>query len=129
MAALKSNPTNANAVVGLAAIALKKSLDNASDTYNFVMSLSKAGPDPSIEPSSDVCAESYSDALFKLVDAVPALSSRALSDANTLVSAAITYADKCKQSFEGKASNSLGNRNDYLNQLCTVTLDITKLIS
>ncbi|KAL4185477.1 hypothetical protein AMTRI_Chr10g230880 [Amborella trichopoda] len=122
VAALNSDPSSAKAdVPGLAAIALKKSLGKATDTKNYIAGL---GQDPAI---SD-CAENYDDAVDNLNQSVGALASRAFDDVNTWVSGAMTDADSCEDGFEGKPPNPLGQRNEDLNKLCSITLAIVKLI-
>lgn len=116
VASLSSDPSSSTAdPAGLAIIAAKLSIANATRIVSKIGSLMEAETDPSLKDCLSACSEEYSDAIDHLNDAISRLSSGGFRDAMIFLSAALDASDNCEEGFddEGDASLMADDDRDY----------------
>ncbi|KAI6684940.1 hypothetical protein NL676_030853 [Syzygium grande] len=116
---------------GLARIALKAAMANASAIFNHVNDLAHtATPDPFVRQCLADCSDDYQDAMDQIEDSLAAIDSRGYDDVSAWVGAAMNDADSCEEGFKSKMgySSPLTDMNAAFHEICTIVLAVTNLL-
>uniref|UniRef100_A0A1D1YC55 Putative invertase inhibitor n=1 Tax=Anthurium amnicola TaxID=1678845 RepID=A0A1D1YC55_9ARAE len=135
VSSLQSDPESSKAadVKGLSAIAVGLGISNATSTWAYASRLVSRGKvDAALGSKLRGCAGRYADAREALRSAMVALSVEDYDSACVHVSAAAGYADMCRSLFRlGPAAAypaEMARREEALERLCTIALDIISLL-
>ncbi|KAF0899621.1 hypothetical protein E2562_020810 [Oryza meyeriana var. granulata] len=139
VAALAADPSSSTADVrGLSAIAVSVAAANASGAAQAAAALANATgtaalADGTVQALLRTCAAKYGDARDALAAAKDSIAQQDYDFASVHVSAAAEYPQVCKTLFRrqrpGDYPAELAAREDELNKLCSVALDIIALLS
>ncbi|KAK8945591.1 putative pectinesterase/pectinesterase inhibitor 26 [Platanthera guangdongensis] len=91
---------------GLAIIAARISIANATNISIIIHRLMDAGTDPMTANCLSVCLDVYSDAVDHLRDAADGINSGKYDDAVTFLSAAVDAAENCEDAFGDEGMSS-----------------------
>ncbi|XP_072973628.1 pectinesterase inhibitor 28-like [Typha angustifolia] len=133
LASLASKPESSKADVrGLSAIAVGIAVANATSTSSFTSSLANATADPSLRAVLRTCAAKYANAREALRSSLDALAAESYDYAFVHVSAAAEYPSVCHVLFRQVPRlvypPELARREEALEHLCTIALDIISLL-
>ncbi|KAF4364435.1 hypothetical protein F8388_007012 [Cannabis sativa] len=124
-AMLESDPNSNNAdLPGLGLIALKQAASNASDIAEYAKTLSN---DPNLKEGAAKCLQLYLETADKINDSVASAKSKAHTDVNAGLNAAITNSKSCDAALAGHECE-LSGKNEVFRWLCENALGVNKAV-
>ncbi|XP_008786219.2 putative invertase inhibitor [Phoenix dactylifera] len=113
---------------GLAVIAARLSVANATSTESSIDQLMVVESKPSLKDCLSVCSEVYSEAIDHLNDAIRNLEARLYGEAVTFLSAALDAPDNCEDAFRDAGDlllSPLAREDEDYSRLADIALTIT----
>lgn len=137
ISSLASSPQtpSATTVKSLSTVVVNLAIANATNTSSFASALSKAAASPPLAALYRTCAEKYVHARESLQSSLDEISNEMYDYAFVHVSAAAEYPNVCRVLFRRGAAGpaavypaEMAKREEALQRLCTVALDIISLL-
>ncbi|KAL5713143.1 hypothetical protein ACHQM5_015248 [Ranunculus cassubicifolius] len=129
---LRADPTSKTAdVPGLAAIAIKLAVSNATAITEKIKQLLPTITDTFEKGCLKTCEENYLAATEQLDDTLAAIKSKGYKDATTWIQAAMTDSESCEECYEAKPGykSKIKDENTMFQQLCGNALAIGNILA